>query len=123
MQLQNSKILASYVHCLYENYMKTYTHNSLASNKLSDINECAQTHSSVNGGCMQQCVNTPGSYQCLCHSGFTLTSEGRCVGKWEEGISSVNRENGRTEGFIEEELDAERGWGDWGGWHIWFDTR
>ena len=36
----------------------------------SDINEC----STSNGGCQHTCVNTAGSYQCQCRSGYTLSS-------------------------------------------------
>ncbi|KAJ7327685.1 dendrite reproteinration [Desmophyllum pertusum] len=34
---------------------------------VTDINECAVS----NGGCDQQCTNTPGSYQCSCRLGYT----------------------------------------------------
>ena len=37
-----------------------------------DINEC----SSNNGGCSDQCVNTPGSYSCQCRQYATLGSDG-----------------------------------------------
>ncbi|XP_030057353.1 growth arrest-specific protein 6 [Microcaecilia unicolor] len=41
-----------------------------------DINEC----SVQNGGCSQLCVNRPGSYHCLCHSGYALLPNNRtCV--------------------------------------------
>ena len=39
----------------------------------SDINECQTS----NGGCQHICVNTPGSRQCLCRTGYTLASDGR----------------------------------------------
>ena len=45
--------------CLVRNYV---TH--------LDINEC----SSDNGGCAHQCNNTVGSYDCLCNTGFSLSS-------------------------------------------------
>lgn len=35
---------------------------------LKDINECAVS----NGGCNQACINTQGSYQCQCSTGFTM---------------------------------------------------
>lgn len=36
-----------------------------------DIDECALKID----GCDQVCVNTPGSYRCDCHSGYTLVSQ------------------------------------------------
>lgn len=36
-----------------------------------DVNECSQK----NGGCSQVCHNKPGSFQCACHSGFSLQSD------------------------------------------------
>lgn len=36
-----------------------------------DVNECSQK----NGGCSQVCHNKPGSFQCACHSGFSLESD------------------------------------------------
>ena len=43
-----------------------------------DINEC----STANGGCDQECENTPGSYQCLCQDGYLLHIDGTtCTGK------------------------------------------
>ena len=43
----------------------------------SDVNEC----STNNGGCQHNCVNTDGSYECQCRSGYRLSSNGRnCIG-------------------------------------------
>lgn len=43
-----------------------------------DINECSIN----NGGCQQMCVNTPGDYECLCHSNYKLHwNKKDCVGK------------------------------------------
>ena len=42
-----------------------------------DNDECREN----NGGCDQICINTPGSYQCLCINGFFLTHDKRtCQG-------------------------------------------
>ena len=35
---------------------------------LTDVNECEDE----NGGCEAQCINTEGSYECRCPSGFRL---------------------------------------------------
>lgn len=35
---------------------------------LPDINECQED----NGGCQHTCTNTPGSFVCACHSGYSL---------------------------------------------------
>ena len=41
-----------------------------------DIDECAAD----TDGCDQVCTNTPGSFECSCNSGFTLSGDGRtCV--------------------------------------------
>ena len=41
-----------------------------------DTNECLTN----NGGCEQLCSNTPGSFICLCASGFRITADGlSCV--------------------------------------------
>ena len=39
---------------------------------IPDIDECSEGHS-----CQQDCINTLGSYTCLCNSGYTLASDGR----------------------------------------------
>lgn len=36
-----------------------------------DVDECIEAH-----GCSQTCVNTPGSFQCVCHEGFSLAEDG-----------------------------------------------
>ena len=54
-----------------------------------DINECNETvlignysgNSSLTNWCHQRCVNTLGSYDCACNSGYQLDSDGRtCTG-------------------------------------------
>ena len=47
---------------------------------LPDVNEC----NSNNGGCEDECVNTPGSYYCECDdSGYHLDSDDHsCTGKY-----------------------------------------
>ena len=43
-----------------------------------DINECGQN----NGGCVQFCNNTVGSFFCTCGNGYSLNEDGRrCDGK------------------------------------------
>ena len=37
-----------------------------------DINECLV----ANGGCSHNCMNTPGSFNCTCKTGFALASNG-----------------------------------------------
>ena len=37
-----------------------------------DVNECRTN----NGGCSQNCINTPGSYQCSCNAGYFLDGDG-----------------------------------------------
>ncbi|XP_055464383.1 growth arrest-specific protein 6 [Psammomys obesus] len=38
-----------------------------------DVNECSQK----NGDCSQVCHNKPGSFQCACHSGFSIAPDGK----------------------------------------------
>lgn len=43
-----------------------------------DTNECAVN----NGGCVQVCTNTIGSYICFCNNGYVLDANGySCTGK------------------------------------------
>lgn len=43
-----------------------------------DVNECSQE----SGSCSQICYNKPGSFQCGCYSGYTLSLDGRtCHGE------------------------------------------
>ena len=43
----------------------------------SDIDECDIS----NGGCDQNCTNTPGSHNCSCRSGFYIETDGKmCTG-------------------------------------------
>ena len=42
-----------------------------------DIDECETD----NGGCSDNCYNTPGSYYCTCNVGFHLTDNHICKGK------------------------------------------
>ena len=45
-----------------------------------DINECQTS----NAGCNQTCINTVGSFQCFCDTGYTLASDNLgCNGKHE----------------------------------------
>ena len=41
---------------------------------LLDINECIDN----NGGCVQSCIDTIGSFSCGCNSGFTLRGNNFC---------------------------------------------
>lgn len=51
-----------------------------------DTNECSVN----NGGCQQICVNTVGSHECHCHSGYKLHwNKKDCVGKSPRGSGSV----------------------------------
>lgn len=46
---------------------------------LPDINECLEGDLCFSGG---ECLNTPGSYVCMCSQGFTLSSNGTaCMGE------------------------------------------
>ncbi|XP_045124302.1 sushi, von Willebrand factor type A, EGF and pentraxin domain-containing protein 1-like isoform X1 [Portunus trituberculatus] len=42
----------------------------------TDINECGEN----NGGCDQRCINSPGSFSCLCNVGYELFTENGTAG-------------------------------------------
>lgn len=54
-----------------------YTDNGIA---CTDNDECA----SLNGGCQQICVNSPGSYSCGCEAGFMLDSNALTCSDFDE---------------------------------------
>ncbi|XP_029387781.1 growth arrest-specific protein 6 [Mus pahari] len=56
-----------------------------------DVNECVQK----NGGCSQVCHNKPGSFQCACHSGFSLESDGKTCQDIDECTDSDTCGNAR----------------------------
>ena len=49
------------------NHMRSYN----IINYCLDVNECLTD----NGGCNQTCINTGGSHQCSCWSGYELASD------------------------------------------------
>ena len=50
----------------------------------SDTNEC----NTNNGGCQHNCVNTEGSYECQCRSGYRLSGNGQsCTGMYDSQFS------------------------------------
>lgn len=60
----------------------------LCSFNSSDVNECDDhpNYCQVGG----QCVNTPGSYRCLCKQGYEVGNGGsHCIGKGLATISSI----------------------------------
>ncbi|XP_077268738.1 sushi, von Willebrand factor type A, EGF and pentraxin domain-containing protein uif isoform X1 [Temnothorax americanus] len=57
----------------------------------SDINECAIR----NGGCHQKCINSPGSYSCMCNTGFELYK-----GNGTAGFNLVKSETGERDGDL-----------------------
>lgn len=45
-----------------------------------DIDECLQNGRICNNG---RCINTDGSFHCVCNAGFHVTRDGKnCEGKW-----------------------------------------
>ncbi|KAK1798016.1 hypothetical protein P4O66_000488 [Electrophorus voltai] len=67
------------------------TRQSAALPHAPDVNECFFN----NGGCQHVCVNTMGSYQCLCKEGFFLSdNQHTCIHRSVEGLSCMNKEHG-----------------------------
>ena len=52
----------------------------------ADINECADT--SI---CDHNCVNTNGSFNCICNEGYTLIDNGRMCTDVDECSTDLNR--------------------------------
>ncbi|XP_075056266.1 growth arrest-specific protein 6 [Mixophyes fleayi] len=50
----------------------------------TDVNECAV----LNGGCSYKCVNKPGTYHCMCQSGYHLLANNRTCGDIDECAGS-----------------------------------
>lgn len=54
----------------------------------TDVDECLDN----NGGCQQVCVNTMGSYECMCTEGFFLSdNQHTCIHR-SDGKTSVEKE-------------------------------
>ncbi|KAK7079934.1 Calcium ion binding, partial [Halocaridina rubra] len=53
-----------------------------------DVNECEQN----NGGCDQRCLNSPGSFSCLCNIGYDLFTENGTAGFYIEDSESGLRD-------------------------------
>lgn len=47
---------------------------------VADIDECLDT----NGGCVHECVNLPGSFECNCRPGYQLINTTQCQGNCSE---------------------------------------
>ena len=63
-----------------DRHIRFYSFNSFV-----DINECANN----NGGCMQRCVNSVGTYHCECNIGYQLHNSDlhTCVGEYSRCLS------------------------------------
>jgi len=59
----------------------------------NDINECAIA--SRNGGCHQKCINSPGSYSCMCNTGYELYK-----GNGTAGFNLAKSETGERDGDL-----------------------
>lgn len=66
---------------LYYNYL--YVHHVFV-----DIDECAVE----NGGCKHNCINTGGSFECTCNTGYKLDTDGKsCTGLYESMRFTTSR--------------------------------
>ena len=69
-EMEGLAVVCTHIMC---DYIIMYIHMSF----YADVNEC----NTNNGGCQHNCVNTDGSYECRCRSGYRLSSNGRsCSG-------------------------------------------
>ena len=50
-----------------------------------DVDEC----SDANGGCEHSCVNTVGSFSCICDNGYDLVNDTDCVGECTCNICDI----------------------------------
>ncbi|XP_041970874.1 tolloid-like protein 1 isoform X2 [Aricia agestis] len=70
-------------------------HSGFAATYYFDVDECADN----NGGCQHECHNTLGSFECACHSGFTLhpnkrdCKEGGCKYDITHAHGTINNPN------------------------------
>ena len=56
------------------------SHFSNFSDEHRDINECDEAKFGRQHGCQDKCVNTFGSYKCMCEGGYNVGEDGRkCV--------------------------------------------
>lgn len=58
------------------NTLRFLVENTIALTSVSDMEMC----SSVQHGCEHQCVNTPGSYYCVCPEGQLLQDDSKSCG-------------------------------------------
>lgn len=63
----------------------------------ADIDECVEGTVLCKNG---RCVNTDGRFQCICNTGFKLTSDERnCVGKKSHNVTKYTTDNTNEEIF------------------------
>lgn len=56
------------------------------SNDHLDLDECSM----ITNLCQYHCVNTPGSYKCICPAGFSLERGRQCLGKKRKSLIKEN---------------------------------
>lgn len=52
--------------------------------RISDLDECQNNATNF---CEQRCINVPGSYQCICNRGYTLSGDGKTC----QGMSGIKK--------------------------------